>query len=77
MQRSTVTTVGLRLHRLGALVARRRRLQLLLAMLLGFLLGVVTVMLLGAGAGAGAGQPDRPAAVSGPLHPWFHGHDDD
>ena len=75
MQRSTVTRVGLRLHRLGALVARRRRLQLLLAMLVGFLLGVVTVMLLDAG--AGAGQPDRPAAVSGPLHPWFHGHDDD
>jgi hypothetical protein len=69
-----MATVGRRLNRLGALVARRRRLQLLLAMLLGFLLGVATITLFNAGAGA---EHDRPAAVSDTLHHWSQDHDDD
>jgi len=80
MQRSTAT-IGFRFNRLAALIARRRRLQLVLAMLVGFLLGVVTMMLFNAGTGngadAGAGQHDRPAAVSDTLHHWFQDHDDD
>lgn len=78
MQRSTAT-VGSRLNQLATLIARRRRLQLLLAVLVGFLLGVVAMMLFNAGAGAGAGaeQHDRPAAVSDTLHHWFQDHDDD
>ncbi|HEY7812696.1 MAG TPA: hypothetical protein VIC62_05625 [Nakamurella sp.] len=47
-------------------------------MLVGFLLGVVAMMLFNAGgAGAGAEQHDRPAAVSDTLHHRFQDHDDD
>ncbi len=77
--RLTTTPVGARFTQLPVSIARRRRLQLVLAMLVGFLLGLVTMLLFNAGVGAGTepGPQDRPAAVSDTVHHWFQDHDDD
>lgn len=79
MQRSAAGPVGQRLNHLASLIARRRRLQLVLTMLVGFLLGVLTVMLFTAATGndAGVRPHDQPGAVSDTMHHWFQDHDDD
>lgn len=75
MKPSTANTPGFRINQLAALIARRRRLQLLLAMLVGFLLAVITMILFNAATNAGTEQTGRSPAVSG--HHWFQDHDDD
>ncbi len=68
------TTLGKQFARLFRFVARRRRVHLLLAMLLGLIIGMASMAVLGLGGGTGDGPHDR-TAIAGAHQPG-QDHDD-
>lgn len=68
------TTLGEQFARMSRYVARRRRMHLLLAMVIGLIIGMASMAVLGVAGSASDGPHDRPAITG--AHQPGQDHDD-